>query len=107
MNVKMQAICHKLNTCISRNLFCSNRAEFDILQQLSLPQKFKIRIEDPPQRKHMVFMGGAVLANIMKDKESFWLSRAEYEERGLKVLDKLGGALRWDALSLQTSEEFI
>uniref|UniRef100_A0A8C2I4P8 Zgc:101810 n=1 Tax=Cyprinus carpio TaxID=7962 RepID=A0A8C2I4P8_CYPCA len=56
--------------------------------------KFKIRIEDPPQRKHMVFMGGAVLANIMKDKESFWLSRAEYEERGLKVLDKLGGALR-------------
>ncbi|CAB1345407.1 unnamed protein product, partial [Coregonus sp. 'balchen'] len=31
-------------------------------------QKFKIRIEDPPSRKHMVFMGGAVLANIMKDK---------------------------------------
>ncbi|KAL0189721.1 hypothetical protein M9458_016820, partial [Cirrhinus mrigala] len=56
--------------------------------------KFKIRIEDPPRRKHMVFMGGAVLANIMKDKESFWLSRAEYEEKGLKVLDKLGGALR-------------
>ncbi|KAI5629063.1 actin-related protein 2 [Silurus asotus] len=56
--------------------------------------KFKIRIEDPPRRKHMVFMGGAVLANIMKDKESFWLSRAEYEEKGLKVLDKLGGATK-------------
>merc|ERR1719204_2184669 len=24
--------------------------------------KFKIRIEDPPRRKHMVFIGGAVLA---------------------------------------------
>uniref|UniRef100_A0AAY3ZU64 Actin-related protein 2 n=1 Tax=Denticeps clupeoides TaxID=299321 RepID=A0AAY3ZU64_9TELE len=53
--------------------------------------KFKIRIEDPPRRKHMVFMGGAVLANIMKDKESFWLSRADYQEKGLAVLDKLTG----------------
>ncbi|XP_030636714.1 actin-related protein 2 isoform X2 [Chanos chanos] len=53
--------------------------------------KFKIRIEDPPRRKHMVFLGGAVLANIMKDKESFWLSKAEYQEKGLRVLDKLGG----------------
>ncbi|KAE8279266.1 Actin-related protein 2-A Actin-like protein 2-A [Larimichthys crocea] len=33
--------------------------------------KFKIRIEDPPRRKHMVFLGGAVLANIMKDKDTF------------------------------------
>lgn len=38
----------------------------------------------------MVFLGGAVLANIMKDKDSFWLSRAEYEEKGLGVLQKLG-----------------
>jgi len=53
-------------------------------------QKFKIRIEDPPRRKHMVFLGGAVLADIMKDKEDFWLTRAEYEENGLRVLEKLG-----------------
>lgn len=57
-------------------------------------QKFKIRIEDPPRRKHMVFLGGAVLANIMKDKDSFWLSRAEYLEKGLGVLQKLGGGVR-------------
>jgi actin-related protein 2 len=30
-------------------------------------QKFKIRIEDHSRRKHMVFLGGAVLANIMKE----------------------------------------
>lgn len=35
-------------------------------------QKFKIRIEDPPRRKHMVFLGGAVLADIMKSQEQFW-----------------------------------
>ncbi|XP_067943589.1 actin-related protein 2-A [Watersipora subatra] len=53
-------------------------------------QKFKIRIEDPPRRKHMVFLGGAVLADIMKDKESFWISREEYQEKGLRCLEKLG-----------------
>ena len=31
-------------------------------------KKFKITIEDPPRRKHMVFLGGSVLADIMKDK---------------------------------------
>lgn len=37
-----------------------------------LLQKFKIRIEDPPRRKHMVFLGGAVLADIMRNQEAFW-----------------------------------
>lgn len=52
--------------------------------------KFKIRIEDPPRRKDMVFIGGAVLADVMKDKEEFWMTKAEYEEKGLQVLSKLG-----------------
>ncbi|KAL4237463.1 Actin-related protein 2 [Mactra antiquata] len=56
--------------------------------------KFKIRIEDPPRRKHMVFLGGAVLADIMKDKPDFWMTRQEYEEKGIKVLDKLLGPLK-------------
>ncbi|KAK7103797.1 actin-related protein 2 [Littorina saxatilis] len=51
--------------------------------------KFKIRIEDPPRRKHMVFLGGSVLADIMKDKDDFWMMRSEYEENGIKVLEKL------------------
>lgn len=52
--------------------------------------KFKLRIEDPPRRKHMVFLGGAVLADIMKNKDTFWISRAEYQEKGMKCLEKLG-----------------
>jgi len=51
-------------------------------------KKFKIRIEDPPRRKHMVFLGGAVLAEIMKDKEAFWMTKKEYEEVGENVLLK-------------------
>ncbi|CAG8569893.1 10638_t:CDS:2, partial [Paraglomus brasilianum] len=53
-------------------------------------QKLKIRIEDPPRRKHMVFLGGAVLANIMKDRESWWITKQEWEEMGPQCLDKLG-----------------
>ena len=30
--------------------------------------KFKLRVEDPPRRKHMVSLGGSVLADIMKDR---------------------------------------
>jgi len=50
--------------------------------------KFKCRIEDPPRRKHMVFLGGAVLAEIMKDKNEFWMNKNEYEEQGEGVLRK-------------------
>jgi len=52
--------------------------------------KFKLKIEYPPKRKHMVFVGGAVLADLMKDKAEFWISREEYNEKGLKCLEKLG-----------------
>lgn len=44
--------------------------------------KFKIRIEDPPRRKHMVFLGGAVLADIIKDREETWISKKSYQEKG-------------------------
>eukprot|EP01012_Entosiphon_sulcatum_P031593 TRINITY_DN4009_c0_g1_i1.p1 TRINITY_DN4009_c0_g1~~TRINITY_DN4009_c0_g1_i1.p1 ORF type:complete len:392 (+),score=68.24 TRINITY_DN4009_c0_g1_i1:171-1346(+) len=45
--------------------------------------KFKLYIEDPPRRKHMVFLGGAVLAELMKGQESSWFSREEYNEKGV------------------------
>ena len=53
-------------------------------------QKFKIKIEDPPRRKHMVFLGGAVLSDIMKNREDFWVSREEWYEQGIRSLEKLG-----------------
>eukprot|EP01115_Flamella_aegyptia_P008013 TRINITY_DN330_c0_g1_i2.p1 TRINITY_DN330_c0_g1~~TRINITY_DN330_c0_g1_i2.p1 ORF type:complete len:335 (+),score=97.17 TRINITY_DN330_c0_g1_i2:3-1007(+) len=50
--------------------------------------KFHCRIEDPPRRKHMVFLGGAVLAEIMKDQDHFWMNKSEYEEQGYNILKK-------------------
>jgi len=51
-------------------------------------EKFKVRIEDPPRRKHMVFLGGAVLAEIMKDKDTFWMNKSEWQEQGENILRK-------------------
>jgi len=48
--------------------------------------KFKLRIEDPPRRKHMVFLGGSVLADIMKDRPEFWISKQEWEEQGDRII---------------------
>lgn len=31
----------------------------------------------------MVFIGGSVLADVMKDKQQFWITRAQYEEMGV------------------------
>ncbi|KTW29392.1 hypothetical protein T552_01345 [Pneumocystis carinii B80] len=52
--------------------------------------KFKVRIEDPPRRRHMVFLGGAVLANIVKDNDDMWITRNDWNEYGTKALEKLG-----------------
>lgn len=54
-------------------------------------KKFKIKIEDPPRRKHMVFLGGAVLADIMKNNPNFWITKAQYDEQGIGCLDRLAG----------------
>lgn len=52
-------------------------------------KNFRLRIEDPPRRKHMVFLGGAVQADIMKDKNEFWITQEEYKEKGFAALDKM------------------
>jgi actin-related protein 2 len=61
--------------------------------KLRTEKDLKCRIEDPPRRKHMVFLGGVVLAYIMRDKDTFWVSRQEYQEKGIDYcINKLGGA---------------
>lgn len=51
--------------------------------------KFRLHIDDPPRRKHMVFLGGSVLADLMKDRDEFWISKQEYDEQGIRCLSKL------------------
>lgn len=48
--------------------------------------KFKLKIEDPPRRKHMVFLGGSFLADAMRSREAFWISKKEWEEHGARIV---------------------
>jgi len=36
----------------------------------------------------MVFLGGAVLADIMKERDEFWMLKSEWDEQGPRVLQK-------------------
>jgi len=69
--------------------------------------KLKIRIEAPPRRKHMVFLGGAVLANLMRDNDQgFWLTRQDYQELGVAgLMKKLG--VKWSVLCCHFFASYI
>ncbi|KAK6928557.1 hypothetical protein RJ641_007148 [Dillenia turbinata] len=56
-------------------------------------KKLRLHIGDPPRRKHMVYLGGAVLAGIMKDAPGFWISREDYMEEGIACLSKKSFAM--------------
>ncbi|KAI9152865.1 hypothetical protein LWI28_002272 [Acer negundo] len=66
---------------------------FRCIQEMGIDNmmKLRLRIEDPPRRKHFVYLGGAVLAGIMKDAPEFWINREDYTE-GLACLSKCGHA---------------
>ena len=44
--------------------------------------RLKLRIEDPPRRRNMVFLGASVLGDIMKDRDDFWITQEEWAESG-------------------------
>ena len=50
-----------------------------ILQGDATRKGVKIRVDDPPNRKHAVWIGGAVLADIMKANDAWWVSREEWQ----------------------------
>merc|ERR1719468_1074545 len=70
-----------------KQLYFQNVVKGDVAQY----KKFKIGVEDPPRRKHLVFLGGAVLADIMKNNLPWWISKKEYEEQGIRCIEKLMG----------------
>lgn len=75
--------------CVLVNSFVRRRYLKDILKgDTDRLKKFKLNIEDPPRRKHLVFIGGAVLADAMKSRYEFWATKEEWEEEGSRILEK-------------------
>lgn len=66
------------------------RVEADITQlykeKIDKRGKMKISVHAAPKRRHMVFQGGSVLADITRDNEAWWLTKQEWEERGADAL---------------------
>ena len=54
--------------------------------------RLRLRVLDPPRRKHLVFLGGAVLADIMRERPEFWVSAPEWAEDPRRALLKCGRA---------------
>jgi actin-related protein 2 len=52
--------------------------------QVDKSAKNVICIEAPPRRKNMVFLGGAVYANLVKNTPTQWISRRDFEEQGIE-----------------------
>ena len=49
------------------------------------PQKAKVRVNAPPERKYTVWIGGSILASLSNFKES-WITKKEYDEHGPSVV---------------------
>ena len=48
--------------------------------------RFTLNIEDPPRRKYMVFLGGAVLAELTAGNEAMWLTKQEWADGGQNAI---------------------
>lgn len=48
--------------------------------------KFKVNIEAPPNRNTLVYMGASILGDALRDQDSVWISKKEYEEQGSSIV---------------------
>lgn len=51
-------------------------------------RKFKLKVDNPPLREHIVFSGGSILADIMANSDEFWVTRQEWQEDPHRALKK-------------------
>ncbi|KAK9805786.1 hypothetical protein WJX73_010176 [Symbiochloris irregularis] len=55
-------------------------------------RRLKLRIDDPPHRHNLVYLGASILAGLMGDDSAFWIRRAEWEEDPHRAMKKSMGA---------------
>jgi len=57
----------------------------------SRASKFKVHVEDPPDRRHMVFLGASIMADLHEQQANprYWITREEYQETGASAVQRL------------------
>ena len=51
-------------------------------------QRVKLRVLSAPHRKHVVFSGASVLADIMSSSTDFWIGHDEWTQNRQQALQK-------------------
>ena len=51
------------------------------------PERTRMRISAPPERKESAWVGGSILASLATFK-NMWVSRSDYEEQGARILHR-------------------
>ena len=54
---------------------------------LLVPERMKIRVIAPPERKYSVWIGGSILASL-SSFNSMWVSKQEYDECGPSIIHR-------------------
>ena len=54
----------------------------------SSSSKIRIKVEDPPYRKYLVYIGATILTKIYKGSPESWIYKPNWEEEGPRILHK-------------------
>ena len=52
-------------------------------------KKFRVKIEDPTDRKYSVYKGTSIYSEMINNNPLFWVEKKEYEEMGVRAFEKL------------------
>ncbi|EAX95790.1 Actin family protein [Trichomonas vaginalis G3] len=56
-------------------------------------ESYKINVEDPPNRRYLVYLGATILANLTENKSQQWATKQDYNEIGVdRIIAKWGSA---------------
>lgn len=55
-------------------------------QKINKDIKLPINIVDSPTRKFSVFQGAAFLANVYADNTTYWITKEDWDEVGVKII---------------------
>lgn len=57
----------------------------------SREKNYKVEVEDPPQRQHMVYLGASILAEAHEEQGNspWWITKQEYAESGPSIVNRL------------------
>lgn len=67
-------------------MFPHMKNRFDRDMKALAPSNIEIKVKAPPERKHLAWLGGAILASLSRFE--MWITKAEFDEVGTSIVHK-------------------